>query len=598
MNDVLEARGASDGSRAWSLTAGIAAAAMFVLGAFINARWPSHPGATPPPEALMADFALIAAYSTFLIAAASAGLRERPATRVLAAGAIISTLIAAAADVTENVYGLRYANGFNLEPATIATAFKWGYFFGAVLFAGGVTALRGARVRQLGGTILIFAGGVGIAGSVVGNLPLRDAAVVLATLGAIVGYVLPLVTNRAPRAPLASATTWDDQRQAEARSIDRARGRAATASDDPASSDRFGLALSGGGIRSATFNLGLLQALDALEVLHLFDYFATVSGGGYIGAFWSRWRSRNPAAQEPFPRPAADDVEAKEVRHLREFSNFLSPRLGVLSYDTGRMVVAAVSATIPALAAALSLILLALEAWVLLAWLILGPTSKAGIPNELSIVVVGLVAGIVLVIVEEVWIKRERDDGAIPVYAAAAAIAMILSGAAWWGFQRIHSLPSLYAKVWFVLPVIRDEQASSDWLTLFLPAGAWLTAALILVVGRWTIWSASRDATARAIRAAFDRVTSRLLFMATGWVVIATLWILGAVLWHWLFAGSGNATKGIAGLAGTTAALGVAFRSVQRLFTRQPNKPAGGQLAATLRPKLPQLIAYATIALL
>src|SRR5215468_7467648 len=47
--------------------------------------------------------------------------------------------------------------------------------------------------------------------------------------------------------------------------------------------DCTGLALSGGGIRSATFNLGLLQGLDQREVLEHVDYVSTVSGGGYIG---------------------------------------------------------------------------------------------------------------------------------------------------------------------------------------------------------------------------------------------------------------------------------------------------------------------------
>jgi hypothetical protein len=44
-----------------------------------------------------------------------------------------------------------------------------------------------------------------------------------------------------------------------------------------------GLALSGGGIRSATFNLGVLQALCTRGVVDHVDYLSTVSGGGYIG---------------------------------------------------------------------------------------------------------------------------------------------------------------------------------------------------------------------------------------------------------------------------------------------------------------------------
>lgn len=49
-----------------------------------------------------------------------------------------------------------------------------------------------------------------------------------------------------------------------------------------------GLALSGGGMRSATFNLGLLRGLAKTGQLHRFDYLSTVSGGGYIGAAFGR----------------------------------------------------------------------------------------------------------------------------------------------------------------------------------------------------------------------------------------------------------------------------------------------------------------------
>ena len=51
----------------------------------------------------------------------------------------------------------------------------------------------------------------------------------------------------------------------------------------PPPTDLYGLALSGGGIRSATYNLGLLQGLDRLGLLSAFHYASTFSGGGYIG---------------------------------------------------------------------------------------------------------------------------------------------------------------------------------------------------------------------------------------------------------------------------------------------------------------------------
>src|SRR5689334_984903 len=52
-----------------------------------------------------------------------------------------------------------------------------------------------------------------------------------------------------------------------------------------------GVALSGGGIRSATFSLGALQALAAHGILPRMDYMSTVSGGGYIGSALQWWWS-------------------------------------------------------------------------------------------------------------------------------------------------------------------------------------------------------------------------------------------------------------------------------------------------------------------
>jgi predicted acylesterase/phospholipase RssA len=49
-------------------------------------------------------------------------------------------------------------------------------------------------------------------------------------------------------------------------------------------SNVVGLSLSGGGIRSAAFCLGALQALRQADVLKKIDYLSTVSGGGYIGS--------------------------------------------------------------------------------------------------------------------------------------------------------------------------------------------------------------------------------------------------------------------------------------------------------------------------
>ena len=51
---------------------------------------------------------------------------------------------------------------------------------------------------------------------------------------------------------------------------------------------QFGLALSGGGIRSATFAFGVLQALARNRILMHVDVLSTVSGGGYTGSLLMR----------------------------------------------------------------------------------------------------------------------------------------------------------------------------------------------------------------------------------------------------------------------------------------------------------------------
>lgn len=137
-----------------------------------------------------------------------------------------------------------------------------------------------------------------------------------------------------------------------------------------------GLAFSGGGIRSATFNLGVIQALAELKLLRAFDYLSTVSGGGYIGCWLTALMRRQKGVLTlPLPLPCArrrspyqqrmarrllqgavdhsrvamveqrlspyaawrtppSDSEAAPIRFLRRYSNYLTPKWGVFSADT------------------------------------------------------------------------------------------------------------------------------------------------------------------------------------------------------------------------------------------------------------------------
>ena len=102
-----------------------------------------------------------------------------------------------------------------------------------------------------------------------------------------------------------------------------------------------GLALSGGGIRSATFNLGVIQALLAHRQLSRFDYLSTVSGGGYIGSWLSALIKRLGQGDVGKLEAAFDvngdgTVRARfdaAVHFLRRYSNYLTPRLGIFGAD-------------------------------------------------------------------------------------------------------------------------------------------------------------------------------------------------------------------------------------------------------------------------
>ncbi|MGH6842064.1 MAG: patatin-like phospholipase family protein, partial [Methylocella sp.] len=94
------------------------------------------------------------------------------------------------------------------------------------------------------------------------------------------------------------------------------------------------LCLSGGGIRSASFCLGILQALAKRKLLSRFDYLSTVSGGGYIGAWLSAWRSREGQSTACVEDSLVQYPEPKEVTSLRDFTSYITPKRGLMSSDT------------------------------------------------------------------------------------------------------------------------------------------------------------------------------------------------------------------------------------------------------------------------
>ena len=101
--------------------------------------------------------------------------------------------------------------------------------------------------------------------------------------------------------------------------------------------------LSGGGIRSASFSLGILEGLARFSrraagpektkpLMDSLDYLSTVSGGGYIGSWLMAWSERSDyhqvVDQLAAAAPTSGDPEPQPIRHLREYTSYLSPHFG------------------------------------------------------------------------------------------------------------------------------------------------------------------------------------------------------------------------------------------------------------------------------
>ena len=177
-------------------------------------------------------------------------------------------------------------------------------------------------------------------------------------------FLVELVTGRGEAdAP----DTFEQVLAAERAEIGESRRRRYEEADATANDPEtyVGLALSGGGIRSATFSLGVLQAMHDLGALRTVDYLSTVSGGGFSGSWWSAWLQRQtpPADGQPVPpdvyfppreqreRERAPDLTPGQdlpdgarfagwdpIHHLRLFANYITPRKGLLSSDSWRAI--------------------------------------------------------------------------------------------------------------------------------------------------------------------------------------------------------------------------------------------------------------------
>ncbi|MBI1806499.1 MAG: hypothetical protein HYR76_05550 [Ignavibacteria bacterium] len=93
--------------------------------------------------------------------------------------------------------------------------------------------------------------------------------------------------------------------------------------DDPLK-NLFGIALSGGGIRSATINLGILEIFNTFCILQKADYLSTVSGGGYCGGYFQAKFHGNRSYRTIFTN--------NDIHKLREYGDYLIPQTGIKKF--------------------------------------------------------------------------------------------------------------------------------------------------------------------------------------------------------------------------------------------------------------------------
>ena len=249
----------------------------------------------------------------------------------------------------------------------------------------------------------------------------------------------------------------------------------------PRQTPRSALCLSGGGVRSATFNLGVLQGLARCGLLEKFDYLSTVSGGGFIGSWLTAWiyRKEIDFKEGKFddgkpPKPGLKAVidslshsprdplkpEPGPLYNLRVYANYLTPRKGLMSADTWTLVAIYLRnlmlnwcVFIPVIMAVLLLPRI---------WLALLRTSNLSADSCLTI---GFIAGVISLSYISVGLPSSRaqffnrDDTWFVACCLVPLVVMAMALTAYWKRLGSEAAPSLRGFIKFgalmaIVPIV------------------------------------------------------------------------------------------------------------------------------------------------
>jgi len=328
--------------------------------------------------------------------------------------------------------------------------------------------------------------------------------------------------------------------------------------------ERSALCFSGGGIRSASICLGVLQALARFSTrdrtkqqgtLYKISFLSTVSGGGYIGSWLMAWARRHPLGYKSVVDEISKsgitgvDPEPRAIRHLREYTSFLAPRLGGLTVDTWTLLATVVRnlflnncMLLPVFAALLCLPILAssvmchwaakLQAWPETYWL-----AAFAVPLSVALLMLAFVQS-----VSKRWDWNRRAE--FLLFLSNATISLVVAGlVVYWLASPQHrfslgNLPTFapFIAIPLLVPAfyggrlaIGKNQAQpwkrirEYWRFLFaVPVVAIATSALLLLLAQMAIY----------LRAAFANLPNfaRNWKGTDLWPASASVYVLGLPL--------------------------------------------------------------------
>ena len=264
------------------------------------------------------------------------------------------------------------------------------------------------------------------------------------------------------------------------------------------------LCLSGGGIRSGSFALGVLQALAKQGILDCFHYVSTVSGGGYIGGWLMATLQNHAGNVQDVQKLLADGASPPLLNALRHYTSYLTPHPGLFSPDTWA----------------------AITLWVrnvLINWMIFFPAllALALLPGLYTAIIVAIQPGgfdIVLLCAALLGL-------AIAVYNGADRLPSHASPATRQRFGAARFVPQ-----WIVAPmmawVVLVPLAAAPWLRQTMPEGA-LSGDAIPLLGFIVLEAA-------AVASAWRKPLERHMFWhnVRVWTIAAAA--SSVILWVWL----------------------------------------------------------------